>query len=211
MDVLDVTLFSREVLLASLRQVRLNGFAGARPYADARIELVEALDPEIVTPAQNYVLRRGVEIVLALRHRLTDRGIDPFRLDGGAYIKTSAEPSRTRALIPPIVEESHEAGGRTVLLVSDGSHRIYAARSLALPISVVVIREVSHPYYAFPLEAGWDGVEMLDELPESYQKKAYRQPENYKALFRKFNEVFPGVQEQRARSNPSFLTPGPPA
>lgn len=208
MDVLDVTPFSRQVLLASLRQVRLRGFAGARPYAHARMELVQALDPEAVTPAQNYVLRGGVETVLALRHCLAERGIDPFGLDGGAYVRTAAEPSR-RALIPPIVEESAEAGGRTVLLASDGLHRIYAARSLGLPISVVVISDVSHPYYAFPVEAGWDGVELLEELPERYQKKAYRQPENYKALFREFNEVFPGVQEQRARSNPAFLTPGP--
>jgi len=211
MDVLEVTPFSRQVLLASLRQIRLRGFAGARPYAHARMELVQALDPEAVTPAQNYVLRGGVETVLALRRCLADRGLDPFSLDGGAHLRTAAEPTRTRALIPPIVEESAEADGSTVLLASDGLHRIYAARSLGLPISVVVIREVSHPYYAFPIEAGWDGVAMLEELPERYQKKAYRQPENYKALFRQFNEVFPGVQEQRARSNPAFLTPGPAA
>jgi hypothetical protein len=48
-------------------------------------------------------------------------------------------------------------------------------------------------------------VEELAELTEGYQKKAYRNPENYKALFRDFNAVFEGVQKQRARTNPAHL------
>jgi hypothetical protein len=43
------------------------------------------------------------------------------------------------------------------------------------------------------------------ELPDVYVKKAYRDKDNYKALFRDFNEVFPGVQKQRKRSNPGHL------
>ena len=45
----------------------------------------------------------------------------------------------------------------------------------------------------------------LEELPDNFQKKAYRVPENYKALFRDFNAVFPGVQQERTRSNPAHL------
>jgi hypothetical protein len=208
MVVLDATTFSAQALLASLRRVRLRGFGGARPYAHARMELVQGLDPDLVSPAQNYVLRSGVDNAIELRRRLADWNIDPFALDGGAYVRTSAEPSRPRALLPPILEESPEADGRTVLLASDGLHRLFAARSLGLPISAVVIRGVSHPYYAFPLEGGWDGVAVLDELPDRYQKKAYRQPEDYKALFRDFNDVFPGVQEQRVRCAPSVVASG---
>lgn len=208
MDLMDVTAIPRQALLASLRQVRLRGFGGALPYAHARIDLVEALDPHLAAPAQNYVLRSGVQKAMALRSRLASWGVDPFALDGGLTLRTSADPATARALLPPILEESCEADGSTVLLVADGLHRVFAARSLGLPLSVVVIRDASHPYYAFPLDGGWSGVQLLDELPGDYQKKAYRQPDNYKALFRDFNAVFPGVQEQRARSNPSFLRPG---
>ena len=59
--------------------------------------------------------------------------------------------------------------------------------------------------FAYALEDGWARVEELDELREGYQKKEYRNPENYKALFRDFNEIFEGVQKQRPRSNPTHL------
>jgi hypothetical protein len=42
-------------------------------------------------------------------------------------------------------------------------------------------------------------------LPDNYVKKVYRDPQNYKALFRDFNEHFPGVQKRRKRSNPAHL------
>jgi hypothetical protein len=42
-------------------------------------------------------------------------------------------------------------------------------------------------------------------LPDGHQKKEYRQPANYKALFRDFNAVFPGVQKQRKQSNPGHI------
>lgn len=208
MDVIELSEFSREQLLTALRKVRLQGFGGAQPYADAQLELVEALDPDCVAPAQNYVLRDGVEFLVALRSRLLQRGIDPFRLDGGVTFRTSDDPPRPRTLIPPIVEESVEEGPRTVWLICDGMHRIYAARSLGLTLSAVVIRNVSYPYYAFPTEGGWRNVEMLDRLPAVRQKKVYRQPENYKALFRDFNSVFPHVQDRRASSNPSLFRSG---
>ena len=208
MDVIELSEFSREQLLTALRTVRLQGFGGAQPYADAQLELVEALDPDCVAPAQNYVLRDGVEFVLALRSALAQRGIDPFRLDGGITFRTSDDPSRPRTLIPPIVEESVEDGPRTVWLICDGMHRIYAARSLGLTFSAVVVRNAAYPYYAFPTEGGWRNVELLDRLPAVRQKKVYRQPDNYKALFRDFNAVFPQVQEQRARSNPPLFRSG---
>jgi hypothetical protein len=45
----------------------------------------------------------------------------------------------------------------------------------------------------------------LEDLPDEFQKKEYRLPDNYKALFRDFNAVFPGVQKQRKQSNPIHL------
>ena len=74
-------------------------------------------------------------------------------------------------------------------------------------INVVLARNVppEYPYYAYALSDGWAHVEELEELREGYQKKEYRNPENYKALFRDFNEIFEGVQKQRPRSNPAHL------
>jgi len=110
-------------------------------------------------------------------------------------------------LLPPVVEESREPDGRTVLLINDGIHRVYAARKLGRRINVVLARNVpeEYPYYAYALRDGWKQVQELAELQEGYQKKEYRNPDNYKALFRDFNEVFEGVQKQRARTNPANL------
>lgn len=209
MKVLSATEFSRSDLLSSLRRVRLRGFDGVEAYRDARIEIVEGLDPRTVMPAQNYVLREGVEKVGELRAALLKWGVDPLELKGGAYIRTAEEPSKTITVVPPIIEESVEPDGQTCLLVSDGLHRMFFAYSHDLPITVAVIRGVLYPYYAFPLAGGWGDVELLDSLPTSYQKKVYRQPDNYKALFRNFNGVFPNVQSQRRKSNPRSLQPGP--
>jgi hypothetical protein len=192
-----VEMFSRDELLARLATTRLRGFDGARPYADACLELV-TVSPDDLAPAQRYVLRPTVNEILSLREELLPHGLDMFALDGGAYVETVP-------VIPPIVEESAEPDGRTVWIINDGIHRVYAARSLGLPITVVRATGVSHPYYALALPGGWSEVEELDELPERYEKKTYRDPSNYKALFREFNDVFPGVQKERRKSNPDHL------
>jgi hypothetical protein len=194
---MSVARFSREELLARVAQVRLRGFDGARPYEGASLELM-TVDPDSLAPAQRYVLRPTVNEILSLREELLGEGLDMFALDGGAYV-------RGVPVIPPIVEESVEPDGRTVWIINDGIHRVYAARSLGLPITVVRATGASHPYYALALPGGWSEVEEIDELPEVYEKKTYRDPANYKALFREFNEVFPGVQQERRKSNPEHL------
>ena len=202
MQVLSVEPIAAADLLAGLQRVPLRDGV-ARPYATARLAL-EVVDTDTLAPAQNYVLASGVERVLRLREALEPFDVDPFALLGGVWLTTSA--GRV-PLLPPVVEESLEPDGTTALLVADGLHRVSAARSTGLPLTVVLVRGVDAgmPYYAFPLVEGWDGVEVLDALPEGRQKKAYRQPQSYKALFRDFNAVFPGVQEQRAQTNPAHL------
>jgi len=205
-EVLEVETFGREELLDALRATRLRGFGGARVYAEASLELVES-DPAELAPAQRYVLREGVEKILALRAALLGRGIDVFALEGGLWVRTADSPGERIPVIPPIVEESREPDGRTVWIVNDGIHRVFAARSLGLPINTVRVAGVppEHPYYALALPNGWTEVTELDALPDGFQKKAYRQPDNYKALFREFNDVFPGVQKERKKSNPESL------
>jgi hypothetical protein len=83
-------------------------------------------------------------------------------------------------------------------------HRCYAARSLGLPISVVTVRNmpIVYPYYAYALGGGWSEVAAVEKLPDGRRRKEYRNPENYRALFRDFNAVFPGVQKDRGYVNP---------
>lgn len=199
--------FGADELLAKLRATRLRGFDSARPYETATLELARATSTDDLAPAQRYVLRDGVQTVLELRESLLAHDVDVFDLAGGVWITT--DDDERIPVIPPIVEESHEPDGRTVLVINDGIHRVYAARSLGLPITVVTARGVppEYPYYALALADGWDGVEELDELPDGYQKKEYRVPDNYKALFRDFNELFPGVQAERPKTNPAHLSP----
>ncbi len=207
MRILSIERFDADHLLSALRRTRLRGFAGARPYAEATLRLVPAIDPGVLAPAQNYVLTGGVAKVLEIRDALLPFGVDTFALDGGAYVRTDEDPDEVIPVIPPVVEESREPELGTVFLVNDGIHRVYAARSLGLPISVVLATGVPelYPYYAYALAGGWSRVTAIDELPDGHQKKEYRQPEHYKALFREFNDVFPGVQKQRKRSNPEHL------
>lgn len=207
MKILSITHFDRDELLSALRETPLRGFDKAKLYANATLELAPATDTDMLTPAQRYVLEPTLDKLLRLRAALLAEGIDLFALDGGAYIHTSEDPSEAIPIVPPIVEETLEPDGRCVLLINDGLHRVSAARSLGLPISVVVARGVpsEYPYYAYALPRGWAELEQLEKLPDSYQKKEYRLPDNYKALFREFNTVFPGVQKQRKRSNPDHL------
>lgn len=207
MDILSLERFDADELLATLRQTPLRGYDGVQLYSEASLQLVPAADPQWFTPAQNYVLAPGVNKILELRSALLPLGVDIFALDGGVHVTTSDDPQERIPVIPPVIEESAEPDGRTVLLVNDGMHRIFAARKLGLPISSVVVRGVpaEYPYYAFALPDGWSKVVEFDELPDRHQKKEYRQPTTYKSLFRDFNALFPGVQKERKQSNPSHL------
>ena len=209
LEILDLELFDRAELLSSLRQTRLTGFDQTAIYAGATLELTPRVDPESLAPAQRYLLRPTVDTILALRAALLPHGVDTFALEGGVRVRTSQHPDETIPVIPPIVEESRERDGRTVLLISDGLHRVYAARSAGLAISVVTVRGLPPdlPYYAYALDDGWAGVVELDELPDSFEKKEYRIPDNYRALFRQYDAVFPGVQKERKDSNPAHLRP----
>ncbi len=196
LHVLTVEPIPREDLLGGLRETRLFGFGRARPYARATLELAPAVDTSGLAPAQRYVLRGGVAKILELRAALLKHGVDVFALDSGVRVRTSEAPGRLVPVIPPIVEESVEPDGRTVLIINDGIHRVFAARSLGLPITTVIARDVppEYPYYALPLARGWGDVAELDELPDDFEKKAYRIPGDDTVLYRDFNERFPGVQ-----------------
>ncbi len=206
MKLLDCRTFDRETLLSRLKETRLRGYGSPKIYEHADLS-VSSRDPNELAPAQAYVLKDGVDRALDLRRLLLKEGVDIFALNGGAYIRTDESPDEEIPILPPIIEESAEPGGETVPLINDGIHRIFAARLERVRISVVFATNVpkQYPYYAFPLEGGWNKVVELNELPDNFEKKRYRQPDNYKSLFRNFNEVFPGVQKERKSSNPAHL------
>ena len=207
MQILSAEPFTANHLLSALRETRLVGHGGVQLYWDSSLSVSRCVDPDLLAPAQRYVLTPNVEKILELHEAMERMGVDIFDLDGGFYVATSENPGERVPVLPPIVEESLERGGRTVLLISDGMHRVFAARSAGKPVTVVVVRDVpaQYPYYAYALEEGWRGVRQFTELPDGFQKKEYRRPEGYKALFRDYNGIFPGVQKQRKNSNPTHI------
>jgi hypothetical protein len=209
MQIIKYDLLTEADLLSRLKRTRLRGFDRAEVYRDATLEILET-DPAALTPAQRYVLQEGVRAILDVADAFEPLGIDIFGLRGALlFWPQGSDPDRDPPIpfLPPVIEESVERDGRTVLLINDGIHRVYAARKRGRKINVVLARNVppEYPYYAYALTDGWAHVEELDELREGYQKKEYRNPENYKALFRDFNEIFEGVQKQRPRTNPANL------
>jgi hypothetical protein len=207
MEVVAHRLLGPEELLDRLREVRLVGHGRARVYAQADLRLERDIDVDALAVAQHYVLLPHLRRALALREALLRVGVDVLRLDGAVLVRLAELPGEEVPVLPPIVELSREPDGREVLLVNDGVHRLAAARELGVRPTVVVARGVPEhlPYYALARDGGWDDLDRLEALPEGYVKKAYRQPEGYKALFRDFNAVFPGVQAERAQTNPAWL------
>jgi hypothetical protein len=200
---------SEEEILNRLKRTRLRGFDRAEVYRDATLEIAN-VSTDALTPAQRYVLTDGVETILEVADAFESKGIDVFALRGALlFWPEGTDPEKDPAIpfLPPVIEESRVPDGRTVLLINDGIHRVYAARKRGRSLNVVLAKNVppEYPYYAYGLPDGWAQVEELSELTEGYQKKAYRNPDNYKALFRDFNEIFEGIQKQRPRTNPEHL------
>jgi hypothetical protein len=206
-EIVAVERFAGETLLKKLRETPLRGHGQALVYERATLELTPPLPTSAFVPAQRYVLTPGVQRMIALRKGLLAHGVDLFDLQGGAYVRVATEPDELIPVTPPIVEQSREPNGSHVQLIADGLHRVYAAHAQGLPISVVLVGGVpaEWPYYAYALPGGWAEVSAIDALPDNYEKKHYREPGNYKALFRDYNVVFPGIQKDRKKSNPSHL------
>lgn len=207
LEILALERFGPQELLEALRKTPLRGHDQARIYERATLELMPPLPTSTLTPAQRYVLMPGVRTMMALRRSLLTHDIDLFDLQGGAYVRLSANPDEVIPVTPPIVEESREPDGQVVHLVADGLHRVFAARTMGLPISVLRASNLPSelPYYAYALPAGWSEVSAIEALPDVYEKKQYRHPDQYKALFRDYNTVFPGIQKERKKSNPSHI------
>jgi len=196
---------STEETLAGFGRTRLKGFGQPLIYERATLRLIEQVPTERLVPAQRYVLKDELANIFALEALFRPHGIDIYALTGTVlfWLDCDGEEEGPIPLAPPIIEESVEDGREApIWLINDGMHRVTAARCRGRPITIILAEGVptAWPYYALPLADGWAGVETLDAYPEGYQKKVYRRPDDYKALFRDFNAVFPGIQKQRPKT-----------
>lgn len=209
MKIIEYRLVSQAELLARLKKTRLKGFDGFEIYRTASLQLVEGIQTDLLTPPQRYVLNGGVDVILELSKLFGAKGIDIFSLTGALLFWTDGMSLNEDPIpfLPPIIEDSIERNGKKVLIVSDGMHRVCAARKLKKRINVVHASNISpnYPYYAYGFQGGWENIDWFDELPDDYQKKDYRNPDGYKQLFRLYNGVFPGVQAERKSSNPAHI------
>ena len=192
MDIKRVERHGVDELIANMRKVGMLTHPEALVYKDAVIELA-TLHTDEIAPAQRYVLTQELMKVRDLQWALAEHGVDLFKLDGYVtmWLEDYDDPID---LLPPVIEQSAEPDGSVVKILNDGMHRVYLARMERSPIQVVYVRNVpkEHPYYAFPLVDGWNGVEIVQELPEGYIKKWHR-IKNYKSLYRDFNTGFQNV------------------
>jgi hypothetical protein len=186
-------------LIAEVRKVRLKGHNQVKPYHNSTITLV-SLDTSLLSPCQRYVIRRGVDRVHDIRKQMMP--YDIFDMAFGLWLKWDS--GEMIPFLPPVVEATSTSmgamtrGSKITYTICDGMHRVYAAREAGVPITCLLIEEPTHPYYAYPLDGGWNEVQVVDIAPPSGdQRKAYREPDDHKALFRDFNERFPGVQAKR--------------
>ncbi|MBF0434343.1 MAG: hypothetical protein HQL77_03100 [Magnetococcales bacterium] len=209
MKITRIQPISAQELIARFRQTPLKGFGQPLIYQEAHLELVRDVDPKTLFPAQRYVLKEDYQTILNLVSLFQDHGLDPFHLDGGVlfWLANPDLPDGEEGpipFLPPLVEMSHEPDGRVIPLINDGMHRIFTAMKLGRNISIILVHNVprAYPYYAYALPGGWDDVQELDALPDQFVKKTYRDPQNYKALFRNFNAIFEGIQKERKKTNP---------
>lgn len=199
-------------LLQRFARTRLRGHGQPLIYQQARLELVRQVDPVTLYPAQRYVLREDHQRLYDLYRQFKAEGIDIFNLEGGLFfwLADADAPDGEEGpipLMPPVIEHSFEPDGRILPLINDGMHRVFTAMRLGVAINIVLATNVprEYPYYAYALEKGWEEVVELNELPDDFVKKSYRDPNQYKALFRDFNAVFEGIQKQRKQTNPTVL------
>ena len=213
-------------VIKGLRKVRLKGYGQPLVYKDAEIILIRQ-DPLSIVPTQKYILNSECNRLLRLYQALMDYGVNLYLLcEGVRFWVRDLDWSEQGpfTILPPIIElfpdtmafqdvELHDPGPHStpIPILNDGMHRVFSAIKLRIKINIISIKQnpnKTFPYYAYGLLGGWNDVKLMDELPDGFVKKHYRDPTNYKALFRDFNEFFPGIQTARKKSNPSHIQSG---
>lgn len=138
------------------------------PYMDAQITL-ELIQYDDVRPTSLYALSDNIAVQQRLTHDLLPN-YDPLNLEGG--LRLINDDGNEVGLIPPIVEETTEAG----MYLLDGLHRAYlgrlAGRTAFVAIHIVGFRD-DCPAAALPNE--WEEVIVYDSVPSNPSlKRRYR-------------------------------------
>ena len=207
-----IKLWDHDQLFSNLRRVKLVGHGQPEVYEKSSMALL-TVDPNNIFPAQRYVLSDNVDVLNKLYKQVLCFGYDIFALDGVIHFWVEGSEIPV-PIAPPVVEVSFEHNDTVppvfpllnrglhhgVPLINDGMHRVFAAKALGKNINVVLVDNPSHPYYATAVEGSWENVSVLESIPRDFVKKTYRDPDNYKALFRDFNAIIPGIQAKRQRS-----------
>lgn len=201
MHITRVEKLSTEETIALLKTVRLKGHNQVEIYKDTDITLEKA-DVNKLVPAQRYVLAENVNTITNLYTGLLPFGVDIFKLDGIInfwFLNDEGVEEGPIPFGPPIIEKTIH-NGELIYLINDGMHRCYTAMRLQEKINVFIVDGVpeQYPYYAVPLN-NWYEVTYLTDVPDNFVKKTYVDPDNYKALFRLFNDVFVGIQKERTQ------------
>jgi hypothetical protein len=202
MEIVQVKHYAVADLMARLRRVPLQEQPDVKIYENALISL-ENIHTKNLHPPQNYVWLAELRKVQELRWSLQEHGLNMFNLNGFvSYTVREADGELVSYdLYPPIIEESFEADGTVALLINDGMHRVFLARSEWIVPQVIYVRGIpkEYPYYAYPRPQGWEGIDLLADNPDKnrYLKKCHRIRHN-KALYRNFQAVFKNVGGSRS-------------
>ncbi|MCK5716129.1 MAG: hypothetical protein KAH77_01480 [Thiomargarita sp.] len=145
--------------------------------------------PNMVSIPQRYVLEPILARLLRLDSAFIAQGVDILNLDCAITYKYG---KNTYTIMPPVIE--HDGN-----MLADGMHRVYYARQRGITARVVYAQN-NHPYYAYPLQNGWDDVMEIPILTSNFKRKEYKEPDNHTRLFRDYNKVFEGVQVKRVDS-----------
>ena len=92
-----------------------------------------------------------------------------------------------------------------MLLVNDGMHRVYAARSLGLPVTVVLARGVPPTTPTTPTPWTEAGPRSAGGAPGRPPEERYRQPNNYKSLSATSMPSSQAFRRNERQSNPSHI------
>lgn len=190
MKITKITMYPQEELIHRLREVTLTDGV-TKPYANCNIIITTPLSFSDYEYAQNYVLRSDYKKICELSSTLLHE-FHLSLLNCGTLWEISTEEGAF-PYIPPIVEVS---GSEWIL--ADGMHRMKSFQNnFNHPPYVVVIYDPSVPYYACSNGLSLKEIPIVETRPEV--RKIYRDPDNYKALFRDYNSQFPGIQRDRSK------------
>lgn len=197
MNLNTIDSYASSILIERLRHVTMLENKNVEIYKNCFIS-IEVIDPNVLIPTQRYILIDELKTKIELEYALNKNMCSMFELCG--YITyTVSDKDNVYTLLPPIIEEQIDLRGRVLPVINDGMHRVYLSKKLNKnKIFVVYIRGISkkYPYYAYPLEHGWNDVSEINELQQGYIKK-FHVIENNKRFYRNFDSVFTNCSKPR--------------